>query len=150
MEEKIIEQLLSIESNKIALMKELSDYIDLDKIPYKFEFISCQHFVMDSTLKITPHAPETIYLIEGNKNSNELKMPSNGFSVTTILRGRKDLIRQYFNILGQIGTVILFIQPYAINNNLTVFGKAPDGGWHIRVATLKESDFKRVGISLDN
>ena len=77
-------------------------------------------------------------------------MPSNGFSVTTILRGRKELIRQYFNILGQIGTVILFIQPYAINNNLTVFGKAPDGGWHIRVATLKESDFKRVGISLDN
>lgn len=150
MEERNIEQLLSFESNKEALMKELSQYIELDKIPYKIEFISCPHFILNDKLKLTPHAPETIYLIEGNKNSNELKMPSNGFSVTTILRGRKELIKQYFTILGQIGTVVLYIQPYAVNNNLTVFGKAPDGGWHIRVASVKESDFKRLGISLDN
>jgi hypothetical protein len=147
MEDKIIEQLLSLESNKVSLMKELSDYVDVDSIPYKVEFISCQHFVLDDKLQLTPHAPETIYLIEGNKNSNELKMPSNGFSVTTILRGRKELIKNYFSIMGQIGTVVLYIQPFAINNNLTVFGKAPDGGWHIRIASVKESDFKRLGIS---
>jgi len=147
MEDKIIEQLLSLESNKISLMKELSDYVDVDNIPYKIEFISCQHFVLDDKLQLTPHAPETIYLIEGNKNSNELKMPSNGFSVTTILRGRKELIKNYFSIIGQIGTIVLYIQPFAISNNLTVFGKAPDGGWHIRIASVKENDFKRLGIS---
>jgi hypothetical protein len=146
MEEKIIEQLLSIESNRVALMNELSQYMDIEQTPYKIEFISCSHFVLDDKLKLTPHAPETIYLIEGNKNSNELKMPLNGFSVTTILRGRKELITQYFKIIGQIGTIVLYIQPYAINNNLSIFGKAPDGGWHIRVASVKESDFKRLGI----
>ena len=147
MEEKLIEQLLSLESNKASLIKELSEFVELDKIPYKIEFISCPHFVLDNKLQLTPHAPETIYLIEGNKNSNELKMPSNGFSVTTILRGRKELIRNYFSIMGQIGTIVLYIQPFAINNNLTVFGKAPDGGWHIRIASVKEGDFKRLGIS---
>lgn len=147
MEEKLIEQLLSLESNKTSLIKELSEFVELDKIPYKIEFISCPHFVLDNKLQLTPHAPETIYLIEGNKNSNELKMPSNGFSVTTILRGRKELIKNYFSIMGQIGTIVLYIQPFAINNNLTVFGKAPDGGWHIRIASVKESDFKRLGIS---
>lgn len=148
MEEKIIEQLLSYESNKAALKKELSAYVDLENIPYKIEFISCPHFVLDNTLKLTPHAPETIYLIDGNSKSNELKMPINGFSVTTILRGKKELISKYFSILAQIGTVVLYIQPYNLNNNLTIFGKAPDGGWHIRVASVKESDFKRLGISL--
>ena len=147
MEEKLIEKLLSLESNKISLMKELSEFVDLDNVPYKIEFISCQYFVLDDKLQLTPHVPETIYLIEGNKNSNELKIPLNGFSVTTILRGRKELIKNYFNIMGQIGTIVLYIQPFAINNNLTVFGKAPDGGWHIRIASVKESDFKRLGIS---
>lgn len=147
MEDKIIEQLLSLESNKISLMKELSEFVVIDNIPYKIEFISCQHFVLDDKLQLTPQAPETIYLIEGNSKSNELKMPSNGFSMTTILRGRKELIKQYFSIMGQIGTIVLYIQPFAINNNLTIFGKAPDGGWHIRVASVKESDFKRLGIS---
>jgi hypothetical protein len=147
MEDKIIEQLLSLESNKISLMKELSEFVVIDNIPYKIEFISCQYFVLDDKLQLTPQAPETIYLIEGNSKSNELKRPSNGFSMTTILRGRKELIKQYFSIMGQIGTIVLYIQPFAINNNLTIFGKAPDGGWHIRVASVKESDFKRLGIS---
>jgi hypothetical protein len=148
MQDPQIEQLLSIESNKVALMKEIASYIDLEQIPYKIEFISCPHFILDSTLKLTPHSPETIYLIEGNKNSNELKMPSNGFSVTTILRGRKELISQYFRIIGQIGTIILYIQPYVVNNVLSIFDKAPNGGWHIRVASLKETDLRRIGVSI--
>ena len=146
MESKKIKELLDISVNIDMLNAEIENLIDMEKMPYHIVYVPDENFVLDSNMKYCAHEPEEVFMMDGNPESKELKMPTNGFSITTILRGKKEQTTQYLSIIGQIGTKILFIRPFIEGNNLKVFNASPSGGWHIRVALFKESDYKRIGM----
>jgi hypothetical protein len=146
MENNKIKELLDISANIDMLNAEISTLIDMSKIPYRIVYVPDEHFVLDENMKYSAHEPEEYLMLDGNPESKQSKMPTNGFSITTILRGRKEQTTQYLNIIGQIGTKILFIRPFIEGNNLKVFNPSPSGGWHIRVALFKDTDYKRIGM----
>jgi hypothetical protein len=148
MEQKLITSLLAIDSNVEALKAELNTILDINSASYEVVFVPFEYFIVDSKFKATEHEPEASFALDNNTDSKQYKMPANGFTITTILRGRKEQIKYYFDTLGQIGTKIIYIQPYAQGNTLKIFKEAINGGWHIRVSTLKDSDFRRIGRNL--
>ena len=147
MESKKLKELLNISANTALLNAEIAELIDIDKIPYSIVFVPDEHFVLDSNMKYASHEPEMQYMLDNNPESKQLKIPANCFSITTILRGKKEQTTQYLNIIGQIGTKVLFIRPFIEGNNLKIFNPSPTGGWHIRVALLKDTDYKRIGFT---
>jgi hypothetical protein len=141
MEQKLITSLLAIDSNVEALKAELNTILDINSASYEVVFVPFEYFIVDSKFKATEHEPEASFALDNNTDSKQ-------YTITTILRGRKEQIKYYFDTLGQIGTKIIYIQPYAQGNTLKIFKEAINGGWHIRVSTLKDSDFRRIGRNL--
>lgn len=147
MEAKKIKELLDISANIDILNAEMGELIDMSNMPYRVVYVPDENFILDSNMKYIAHEPETHYMLDNNPESKQLKMPTNGFTITTMLRGKKEQTIQYLNIIGQIGTKILFIRPFIEGNNLKIFNPSPNGGWHIRVALLKDTDYKRIGFT---
>lgn len=147
MEAKKIKELLNISANVDILNIEMGELIDMSKMPYSIVYVPDEYFVLDSNMKYSSHEPEMQYMLDNNPESKQLKIPTNGFTITTILRGKKEQTIQYLNIIGQIGTKVLFIRPFIEGNNLKIFNPSPNGGWHIRVALLKDTDYKRIGFT---
>ena len=145
MEEKKIAQLLSIESNVEILKQELNNIIDLESVSFEVKFVPFESFIVDSEFNATKHDPEAFYMLEGNVDSKQMKMPSNGFTMTTMLRARKEQTAYYLDMLSKIGTKVLFIRPYIYGSTLRIFTEALNGGWHLNVCTLSENDFRRIG-----
>jgi hypothetical protein len=146
-EAKKIKELLDISANIDMLNAEMGSLIDMSNMPYRVVYVPDEHFVLDSNMKYIKHEPETHYMLDNNPESKQLKMPTNGFTITTMLRGKKEQTIQYLNIIGQIGTKVLFIRPFIEGNNLKIFNPSPNGGWHIRVALLKDTDYRRIGFN---
>lgn len=146
-EAKKIKELLDISVNIDMLNAEMGSLIDMSNMPYRVVYVPDEHFVLDSNMKYIKHEPETHYMLDNNPESKQLKMPTNGFTITTMLRGKKEQTIQYLNIIGQIGTKVLFIRPFIEGNNLKIFNPSPNGGWHIRVALLKDTDYRRIGFN---
>lgn len=144
MEERQLEHMLQNQTIIQSLNSELSEIIDIKDLNYQIKYTPYENFTIDKDFNINKHTPEVDYALHGNIDSKFFKHQPNAFSITTMLRGRKDQTAYYLSTLGHVGTQVLFIQPFINGNNLTIFKEAPSGGWHLRTAVIKDIDLRRI------
>jgi hypothetical protein len=126
------------------LYAEIEQYLPRDKWPFPIKFITSDYVEVERDGSVTPITPGVSFLVENNPESRQIKLPKNGFTITTINRPRREQIADYIRIMGQVGTVMLLIKPFVEKGQSSIFSPFANGGVIMNVIAISQSQWDRI------
>jgi hypothetical protein len=140
-EEQYLAQMIQNETIRDLLLQQLNEVIDVSSLGYEISFVPTTYFLVNKEMKAAPYFPTYRYLIEGNPESREIYIPSEVFTITSILRPTKQSVANYLLTLDRMRCQKVFFQPFlTANGSISLYQPQPKGGLIIRVGDIKEYD----------